>query len=403
MSGGMKGGSKPSGFTTSTMQNPTQTAQLPFLTGGAGSMSPSGNQNVGWNQAYNLATENPYQYYPGQTLATPNYWQPTGYNDLAAAGANANALLPQGNSIFGSLAGGSAGVENSPAYAELLALANGTSQSTQDLSKVASGGYIVSNPYLDDMFGHASDAVTRAYMTATAPGTSGNFSAAGRYGSGAMANAMSQNQQDLGRSLGGLSASIYGGDYEAERGRMDAAARALAAIQGSAGSTLQSGFQAGNNNLLQALSLFPSLLSAQGIGAGMEAQAGEKLTGLEQNVIDDAMKRFYGEIEMPWKTNASYLTQIGQPTTGSGQATQPYFQNGMASLLSGATGGLGLYNGLNSAFGGKGGSSGVGFGADYGGGGELGVATGLMNGGWSGGGFNPLSLLPFGLGSIFGL
>ena len=59
MSGGSKGGSSPAGFTTTTSQNPTQTAQLPFLTGGAGAMTPGGNQNVGWNEAYNLATSNP--------------------------------------------------------------------------------------------------------------------------------------------------------------------------------------------------------------------------------------------------------------------------------------------------------------------------------------------------------
>ncbi len=98
-------------------------------------------------------------------------------------------------------------------------------------------------------------------------------------------------------------------------------------------------------------------------------QAGQGLTGLDQQQITDQMNRFYGQIDAPWKTNQAYLNQVGQPTTGSSQTQQPYFQNQMANLLGTATGGLGLYNGLSGALGGGG--------SLFGGGGASGLSGGL--------------------------
>jgi hypothetical protein len=206
-----------------------------------------------------------------------------------------------------------------------------------------------------------------------------------------------QNEQNLGTSLGNLSSSIYGGNYQAERARQDAAGQALGALtqqnyglQGSllnqAGSQylgglnqaannyasagnlqqgnltamqnalsgLQSGYQAGNNNQMQALALFPSLLNAQYSPSQAMVQAGQGLTGLDQQQIQDQMNRFYGNISAPWQTNQAYLNQIGQPTTGSAQTQQPYYQNQLANILGAGVGGLGLFNGAKSALGGTG-------------------------------------------------
>ena len=417
MPGGGKG-SSPAGQTTTTTVNPTQQAQLPFLQGG-------------WGAAEELYRQ-PYNYYGGQTLATPNFWLPTGYNELAAAGANAGTMMPQMMSDLGYLTAGGGGMQNSPAAPGLSAIgyggnpfltqvgaftsglselgnqaaanpysgmlagiageAAGPNDAMDALRKTSSGAYLNSNPYLDQMFGSASDAVTRAYQTATAPQTASNFAGAGRYGSGAYANSVSQNQQDLGSSLGNLSANIYGGNYQAERARQDAASQSLGALiaqnlglrgsltnaagsqylqglqqaasdmaaaggldiqalgaQQNALNTMQGGYQAGNANQLAALGLAPSMMQAQYAPAQAMIQAGQGLTGLEQQVLSDAEKRFYGMQQAPWTNLNQYMNAIGQPTTGSGSVTQPYFQNQAANLLGGATGALGLYNGLNSA------------------------------------------------------
>ena len=113
-SGGGKGGSKPSGNTTTTTINPTQQAQLPFL-------------QSGWGSAQDLYNNNPYSYYPGTTLATPNAYLPQGYNDLFGAASNAsNTLLPGINSLFSGLTSGGNNIYASPAFAGLSDIASGT-------------------------------------------------------------------------------------------------------------------------------------------------------------------------------------------------------------------------------------------------------------------------------------
>lgn len=95
------------------------------------------------------------------------------------------------------------------------------------LTKEAQGGFLGQNPYIQGEFNAAASPVTRAYQTATAPQTDSNFEAAGRYGSGALANARSQNEQNLGLSLGNLASNLYGQDYANERGLMTQAQQTL--------------------------------------------------------------------------------------------------------------------------------------------------------------------------------
>lgn len=458
------GGKGPSGTTTTTSVNPTQQSQLPFLTSG-------------WGSAQDLYQNNPYGYYPGTTLATPNAYLPTGHVLLGSAGSNAGFLIP---GIFGTAANFTSGVNNiysSPAFSGLSDIASGanaylgqsaanvgalsgvgnqavavgnqaganpyaalltqtgnqagwSNDASNELSRVASGYYLDSNPYLDSMFGSASDAVTRAYQTATAPRGDSAFSGAGRYGSGAYANSVSQNQQDLGSSLGNLSANIYGGNYQAERARQDAAASQFwqllnqqGALQGnlynSAGNqylqglqqqlqglqqagtayaqggaldlqnlaaqqnalnAMQSGYQTGNQQQLQALAMMPQVFQSMFMPSQAMIQAGQGLTGLDQAQIEDQMKRFYGEQQAPWTNLNQYMNAIGQPTIGSGSVSSPYFTNPLANVLGAATGGLGLYNGLSSAFGGStAGLAGTGMDALYAGG--LGGIGGDFGGG----------------------
>jgi hypothetical protein len=355
----MSGGKGPSqqGTINKTTENPYGTAQMPFLTGSA--VDSAGlDGSVGWNQALNLAIGNPFQYYPGDTLAeSPE--QLSTYQSLYNTGATTNqTLIPSGNSIFNSAANGDMGIENSPAYTGLMSMADGVELPTGSLADVASGKYLNSNPYLDEMFGSASDAVTRAYQTATAPQTDANFASAGRYGSGAMMNARSNNQQDLAKQLGGLSSEIYGKNYQTERGRMDSASAMLAeiarsgmALESGALNTLQTGFQSGNTSQLQALSMLSSLIGSQSGGLDMMLKGAEGSRSLDQAQIDDAMKRFYGEIDAGWKTNNAYMNQIGQVSlpTGSGSETQPLLgPNKGSSLVSGAGSAVSLATSLAS-------------------------------------------------------
>lgn len=111
----------------------------------------------------------PYNPYQGQRNADLNLTQ------------NAGIGLVQNRAINGSAT--NANAENS-------------------LNGIISGGN--TNPYLDATYNKAADQVSNSVNS--------NFSKSGRYGSGAQ-------QEVLGRSLGDLATSVYGGAYEQDRAR----------------------------------------------------------------------------------------------------------------------------------------------------------------------------------------
>jgi hypothetical protein len=346
-------------------------------------------------------------------------------------------LANAGSNTFLNAVGGGYGVNNSPAFSTLQGITQGANapfnqiQSLQDLSSraispntgtnsladTASGKYLNANPYLDKMFGAASDAVTRAYQSSTAPQTDSQFERSGRFGSGSLLNARSQNEQNLGNSLDNLAAQIYGGNYATERGLQNSAAGTLGTLtnqgiglgmtgqkaagdlltdeqksQLAAAGFLQSGYQTGNSQALQGLALQPSVIGASNLPNQMITQGGQGLTGLNQQQIDDAMKRYYGEQLAPWQTAQMAAGFIGGPYAPSTSTTTPYFANPTANALSGLSGGVGLLSGINgltggslssglsSLFGGSGAGTATGVasalyggGLDYGGGGVLGA------------------------------
>ena len=105
----------------------------------------------------------------------------------------------------------------------------GLSDETQagmgELQKTAEGGYINSNPYLDETFDRASRKVADAYKYGTAPQTAAAASRAGAMGGSAYGELQDMQRYNLGENLGNLATDIYGGDYTAERNRQQQAAR----------------------------------------------------------------------------------------------------------------------------------------------------------------------------------
>ncbi len=410
-------GSSPAGNTTTTTTNPSQAAQLPYL-------------QSGWNGATDALNNNSVQYTPYDTLAAYDPAVKSGYDALESSGWGSVGLnTTAANSLTDTLGGGQS-VQQSPAYSTLNSLASGTAPSqgalggtandlrtlayqpdanytagTSSLAKTAAGDYLNANPYLDKMYDSASRGVTRAYQTATAPQTDSTYEKAGRYGSGSLGNAVSQNNQDLGVSLDSLASDIYGKNYATERGYQNTAANNLGTLgqgqqklQGSildaagglygnltsgmntGASTLQGGYDKGNTNTNVALGLVPGTLDSFYTGAKQVTNAGLGRTGQSQAQIDDYNKRFYGTEQAPWYNLQQYMNLIGQPTSGSSSMTSPYFQNGTANLLGTATGGLGLYNGVSNTglFGGGAGAASTGL--DFGGGGAgMGVADSVAN------------------------
>jgi len=111
--------------------------------------------------------------------------------------------------------------------------AQGLNPAMMPLMDTANGGYLNSNPYLDQTFSKAADSVRRQYQTSTAPGVDMEAAGHGRYGSGLHYNRADQAQENLGTSLGNLATSIYGGNYANERQNQLSAANSLGSLYNS--------------------------------------------------------------------------------------------------------------------------------------------------------------------------
>lgn len=97
---------------------------------------------------------------------------------------------------------------------------NPAQQLTQD---TASGNFLNSNPYLDKIFGQASDAVSRQYTNTAIPAIRSSFGMAGGYNRGSEAGATNNANYSLGQNLNNLATNIYGGNYANERQNMEMA------------------------------------------------------------------------------------------------------------------------------------------------------------------------------------
>jgi hypothetical protein len=412
----MSKGSKPAGTVTSTATNSAGLAQEPYL-------------KEMWGQAQDLYKNNPMQYYPGQTLTqwgTPE--KMAGLWDQYRAGDTLGAMQGGVNNAYNTALTGGYGAANNQANQFYQGFANGTGypqqnfQNLQDQSRVggitnaqligqfsdpvsqfaaaasgnnnlglsqlgntASGAYLNSNPYINAAIQAAQDPVTRNYQTAVAPQTDAMFSGGGRYGSGAMAGAVSTGQQNLARGLGDISSNMMNANYARERQAQDTAAGQYgqlynagiglgmqgmgqaANIQQQAGNQwfqgqsaaqnaaqqyaqgaqygatgLNAMFNAGNQASQNALSMYPQFAQAQLIGPQAKTAAGTGMAAVDQATLADQMARFYGQQNAPYENLSKYSGYIGQPIAAQTSSSQPYFQNQGAEVLSGLTGIAGL-------------------------------------------------------------
>ena len=145
----------------------------------------------GFSRAENLYQQGGPQYYPGQLVAG------FGQDTTGALDMYRNRAT-QGSPVAGA--------------------------ANQQITGTLQGDYLGSNPYLDSMYDRAASGVTRNYQEAVAPTIGAKFGMSGRSGSGAYMNAMDSSRDQLGRSLEGMAANMYGNAYNQERGRQMQAA-----------------------------------------------------------------------------------------------------------------------------------------------------------------------------------
>ena len=110
------------------------------------------------------------------------------------------------------------------------------------LGQTAAGGFLQGSPYQQQMIAAATRPLVQQYSEQVVPGIASGFSAAGRYGSGAMERAQAQSAERFARGLGDVTSQIVGQDYARERGLQQQAQLQQAALAQAAPSFFQMGF-----------------------------------------------------------------------------------------------------------------------------------------------------------------
>lgn len=299
------------GNTTSNTVSTPWTGQQPYLTSVF-----SGAQN-----AYNnYATD------PSSSVAgfTPQQQQAMGATQGVANGTN-----------FGNASG-----VNNAAGSYTTNLLNGqylnSNPGNSTFSSIANGS---NNPYTSSAMDAANSAITRAYQTATAPQTTSQMEGSGRYGSGAMMNAQSQNQQDLATQLGNTDAGLANTMYQ------QGVQNQLAGAQG-----LSSNYNTAAQQQLAGAANAPNVVNSVNGAISNLYNMGGNQQALQQS-----------QINAPWQLLNNYSNLIQGQYGGNTSTSTPYYTNQMAGAMGGAMGGAALGSMLG------GGSYGTGAGALAGG------------------------------------
>lgn len=116
-------------------------------------------------------------------------------------------------------------------YANVL---GGGDPTVQYLKNVMGGGYLNGNPGLTNAMNAANSATTRQFNTAVMPQLASQFSLAGRYGSGAQSQGISDATNNLATQLSNTNAGIMNQNYQNERNLQTGAAGTLSGLQSGA-------------------------------------------------------------------------------------------------------------------------------------------------------------------------
>jgi len=299
-----------------------------------------------YQRAYDwLSGSNP-QYFPGQTVASPDWSVLDAENRGIERARNGSPLEKQAQQYFSDVAGGKM-LANDP---------------------TAAGSYVNGNPYLTGMVDAAAGDVTRNFKNAVMPSIASQFATGGRYGSGQQLQGINDANFNLAQRLSNQSTTLRGQAYNFERGLQENAIGR------------ERGYQT------QAAGMLPGMASIDWNNIAQEANIGAQRTARRQGEINSDISRWDYNQNIPL-TKLSNFSQLLQGF-GGGQQSSSQSQNGgfLSNALGGAMLGNSIYGlganaGLWGGAAGLGamGSLGLGSGALFGGGAGL-AATGALGG-----------------------
>lgn len=171
---------------------------------------------------------------------------------------------------------------------------NLANQGMWQASDTLMGRYLdpASNPWLSATYEQASRPMVSQYANAIAPGIMAEAGRRGMMGSSAMDETLASSRDALGTNLSDLATNIYGGNYQAERGRQ-----------------------------LQQMQLLPGTMAAgyypqnalMGVGALGQQQ--------QQSEYDTSYQNAVGKAEWPFNLLSGFGGALGQAGGGGGTST----------------------------------------------------------------------------------
>ena len=309
-------GSGGGGSSTQTTTSEPWSQQKPYL-------------EKGFSEAGKLYDQGPADYFPGQTYVDQSAQTIAGLEGQQNRAYYGSPVQFNASDYAANTLGGNS---DNP-YSAIL------NAGTSGQMDTASGKFLNSNPYLDDIYGSASRQVTQDFENSVLPGIAAQFGSSGGAGGALHGLALSDAGGKLTDSLSSLAANIYGGDYAAERDRMTNAQQGLT----STGANL---YGTGVNERLSALGLSPDIAAAEyadfdkmrDVGAAYEDFAGKQL--------EDEINRFNYNENKQLASLQDYLALISGNYGGTSVS-----RSNTSSGGSGLSTGLGALTTIASLFG----------------------------------------------------
>jgi len=201
---------------------------------------------------------------------------------------------------------------------------NAYQQSLSGIGQTAQGGFLQGSPYQQQAMQAATRPLEQQFSNQVLPQIASLYSKSGRYGSGAMQNALGQASESYGRALGDITGTMANQQYMAERG-------------------LQQQAQLGQAQLAAAA---PSMYAQQYIPSQQLAQVGAAREAIAAQPLQEQMQRFQFQQQLPYQQLSGYLSSVyGSPMGNFGSQSQQTSMPSNPIINTAAGAGLGYLGG----------------------------------------------------------
>lgn len=246
----------------------------------------------GFSEAEQIYNQGPAEFFPGQTYVDPSAATQSGIQGQINQAGQPTVTGAASDYTSNTLQGNT----DNP-YAALLG------SGASGLMDTASGANLTNNPYLDDTFNSAAGKLGEQFSDVVMPNIGAQFGMSGGAGSALHQELATKAGGQFTDSLGDLATNIYGGNYQQERNRQEAARSGL---MGTGAGLYGTGVQ----ERMGAAGMAPGLDQAGYLPSQMMQDAGQKQEGYQERELADQINRFNFEQNAPLANLQDYMSMI---------------------------------------------------------------------------------------------